>query len=178
MFLLSFISLGNGSGWSPANECGCVEVHLSLVWGRVKSPSYWLLYLVSPSLPWGDLVMLWSAEVTSGDFSPVTQVSWRIEMLSERPVLKFCSCIILNWKHTWKVGYILRGQGVRKGRERRQATAMRQCCRWRRWQAAKDPLGCPELPHKYPLAWLSAQPHRGWLRAQLINRCFPSSSFL
>lgn len=35
-----------------------------LVWGRGKSHSYWLLWLLSPSLPWGDLAMM----VSRGDF--------------------------------------------------------------------------------------------------------------
>ena len=57
----------------------------------------------------------------------MTQASKRTtKMLSERPVLKFCSRMILNRKHKWKLGYIQDGQGVRKGRERRKAMAMRE----------------------------------------------------
>lgn len=117
-FLFSFMSQGYGKGWFPANECGCMWVSQSCCgegWGviAIGCSASWVPLcheVTKPRCP---------AEVTSGNFSPMTQVSMRkIKMLSEGPVLKFCSCIILNWKHKWKLRYILDGQGVRKGRDK------------------------------------------------------------
>lgn len=124
------------------------------LWGRGKSHSYWLLCPLSPFLSWGDWAML----VSRGDFRglfPNDSVVQEKKMLSERPVLKLCSCIILNGKHKWKLGYSLGGQGVWKGGERRQAMAMRECYWQGRWEKAKDLLGCTESPNEPSLAWSS-----------------------
>lgn len=153
------------------NKCGYRWVCQS--WGDgEKSHSYWLLCLLSPSLLSGDQAMLINPGSDLKGLHLMTQTSKRrTKMLSSRSVLKSCSGRIFNWKHKWRLAEI---QGVWKGRERR-AVVMRECY----WEgsgrksktsyAAQNYLASHLWPDYHRL---SAQPHRGWLRDQLIKKLF------
>lgn len=153
-----------------AGLCKWVWVHVGvseLVWGREKGHNNWQLCLLSPFLPWGDWAML----VSRGDFRglfPNDSGVRENKMLSERPVLKLCSCVILNWKHKWKLdvvsvdevfGKTERGHGQRE------------------YESATDEGGGRKpkthwvtqsylASHFWPVHHrMSVQPHHGWLRA-------------
>lgn len=96
----------------------CVGVS-DLVWVRGKSHSYWLLWLLSPYLPWGNLAMMVSRGDLMGLFPNDSGVKEKTRCY-QRPVLTLHHGIILNWKHKWKLHYILGGQGVCKFSERRR----------------------------------------------------------
>ena len=161
-------------GWSPANKCGCRWVCQSGGDGE-KSHSSRLLCLLSPLLL-GDQAMLISRGDLRGLHPNDSDMQEKNKDVISKSVLKSCSGRILNWKHKWRLGEI---QSVWKGEEEGQ---------WR-WESATGEGGGRNSKTSYAAQnylanhlWsdyhrLSAQPHRGWLREQLIKSCFVYSSF-